>query len=58
MEISAWEPLTLEASKGKPQPIEQRTEKRQTTSRQLVQDARKEGHQKEKERYREVVRLP
>jgi hypothetical protein len=53
--IWAWEPLTTKARKGRPQPIEQRTEKRWTTSGQPVQAASKEGHQKDKERYREVV---
>jgi hypothetical protein len=56
--IWAWEPLTAKARKGRPQPTEQRTEKRWTVSGQPVQAARKEGHWKDKERYREVVRLP
>jgi hypothetical protein len=56
--IWAWEPLTTKARKGWPQPTKQRTEKRWTVSRQPVQAASKEGHQKDKERYREVVRLP
>jgi hypothetical protein len=41
-----------------PQPTEQRTEKRWIVSRQPVQATSKEGHRKDKERYREVVRLP
>jgi hypothetical protein len=58
MAIWAWEPLTKKAGKGWPQPTEQRTEKRWTVSGQLVQATSKEGHRKDKERYREVVRLP
>jgi hypothetical protein len=53
--IWAWEPLTTKSRKGWPQPIEQRTEKIWTVSGQPVQAASKEGHQKDKERYREVV---
>jgi hypothetical protein len=53
--IWAWEPLTTKARKGQPQPTEQRTEKIWIVSGQPVQDARKEGHWKDKERYREVV---
>jgi hypothetical protein len=56
--IWAWEPLTTKARKGWPQPIEQRTEKIWTVSGQPVQATSKEGHQKDKERYREVVQLP
>jgi hypothetical protein len=56
--IWAWEPLTTKARKGRPQPTEQRTEQRWTVSRQPVQAASKEGQRKDKERYREVVRLP
>jgi hypothetical protein len=56
--IWAWEPLTTKARKGWPQPTEQRTEKIWTVSGQPVQAASKEGHRKDKERYREVVRLP
>jgi hypothetical protein len=41
-----------------PQPTEKRTEQRWTISGQLVQATSKEGHHKDKERYREVVRLP
>ena len=58
MTIWAWEPLTTKSRKGWPQPTEQRTEKRWTVLGKLVQAARKEGHQEDKERYREVVRLP
>jgi hypothetical protein len=54
----AWEPLTAKARKGQPQPIEQRTEKIWIVSGQPVQAASKEGHQKDKQGYREVVRLP
>jgi hypothetical protein len=39
--IWAWEPLTTKSRKGWPQPIEQRTEKIWTVSRQPVQAARK-----------------
>jgi hypothetical protein len=53
--IWAWEPLTKKARKGWPQPTEQRIEKIWTVSGQPVQAASKEGHQKDKERYREVV---
>jgi hypothetical protein len=53
--IWAWEPLTTKAKKGHPQPTKQRTEKIWIVSGQLVQAARKEGHRKDKERYREVV---
>jgi hypothetical protein len=53
--IWAWEPLTTKYRKGWPQPKEQRIEKIWTVSRQPVQAARKEGHQKDKERHREVV---
>jgi hypothetical protein len=56
--IWAWEPLTTKARKGWPQPTEQRTEKIWIVSGQPVQAASKEGHWKDKERYREVVRLP
>jgi hypothetical protein len=56
--IWAWEPLTTKARKGRPQPIEQRTEKIWTVSGQPVQATSKEGHHKDKERYWEVVRLP
>jgi hypothetical protein len=56
--IWAWEPLTKKTRKGWPQPIEQRTEKIWTVSGQPVQATSKEGHQKDKEGYREVVRLP
>jgi hypothetical protein len=56
--IWAWEPLTTKARKGQPQPTEQRTEKRWIVSGQPVQATSKEGHQKDKERYWEVVRLP
>jgi hypothetical protein len=56
--IWAWEPLTTKVRKGRPQPIEQRTDQIWIVSGQPVQDARKEGHRKDKERYREVVRLP
>jgi hypothetical protein len=55
MEIWAWEPLTKKSRKGKPQPTEQRTEKIWTVSGQPVQATSKEGHQKDKERYWEVV---
>jgi hypothetical protein len=48
---------SAKAMKGRPQPTEQRTKQRWTVSRQLVQATRK-GHRKDKERYREVVRLP
>jgi hypothetical protein len=57
-EIWAWEPLTTKSRIGRPQPMEQRTEKIWIVSRQPVQDESKEGHQKDKERYQEVVRLP
>jgi hypothetical protein len=50
--IWAWEPLTTKARKGWPQPTEQSIEKRWTVSGQPVQAASKEGHQKDKERYR------
>jgi hypothetical protein len=55
--VTIWvrEPLTTKAKKGHPQPTEQRIEKRCTVSRQPIQATRKEGHKKEKERYREVV---
>jgi hypothetical protein len=53
--IWAWEPLTTKARKGWPQPTKQRIEKIWTVSGQPVQAVRKEGHQKDKERYREVV---
>jgi hypothetical protein len=56
--IWAGEPLTTKASRGQPQPTEQRTEKIWRVSVQPVQAASKEGHRKDKERYREVVRLP
>jgi hypothetical protein len=55
--IWAWEPRTTKARKGQPQPIEQRTEKRWIVSGQPVQSTSKEGHQKDKEIYQEVVRL-
>jgi hypothetical protein len=51
-------PSQQKPGKGRPQPIEQRTEKIWTVSGQPVQAASKEGHRKDKERYREVVRLP
>jgi hypothetical protein len=50
--IWAWEPLTTKARKGRPQPTEQRTEQRWIVSGQPVQAPSKEGHQKDKERYR------
>jgi hypothetical protein len=53
--IWAWEPLTVKSKKWWPQPVEQRTEKIWIASRQPVKAASKEGHQKDKERYREVV---
>ena len=53
--IWAWERLTTKDRKGWPQPTEQRTEKIWIVSVQLVQAASKEGHQKDKERYWEVV---
>jgi hypothetical protein len=56
--IWAWEPLTAKSMKEQPQIVEKRIEKRRTASLQPVQAASKEGHQKDKERYREVVRLP
>jgi hypothetical protein len=56
--IWAGEPHTTKARKGRPQPIEKRKEKRWTVSGQPVQAASKEVHRKDKERYREVVRLP
>jgi hypothetical protein len=55
MTIWAWEPLTKKSTKGQLQPTEQRTEQRWTVSGQPVRAARKGGHQKDKERYREVV---
>jgi hypothetical protein len=55
MAIWAWEPLTTKYRKGKPQPTKQRKEKIWIVSGQLVQATRKEGHQKDKERYQEVV---
>ena len=54
-EIWAWEPLTTKAKKGRPQHVEQRTEKRWIVSGQPVLVVSKEGHQKDKKRYREVV---
>jgi hypothetical protein len=56
--VWVWEPLTVEAGKGKPQPTEQRTEKIWETSGQPVQATSKEGQWEDEERYREVVRLP
>jgi hypothetical protein len=53
--IWAWKPLTTKARKGQPQPNEQSTEKRWKVLGQPVQAANKEGHRKDKERYREVV---
>jgi hypothetical protein len=53
--IWVGEPLTTKSKKGWPQPIEQRIEKIWIVSGQPVQAARKEGHRKDKERYREVV---
>jgi hypothetical protein len=58
MAIWAWEPLIAKDKKGQPQHVEKMIEKIWTTSGQLVQAASKEGHHKDKERYREVVRLP
>jgi hypothetical protein len=43
--------------KGQPQPTEQKTDKIWTVSGQPVQATRKEGHRKDKERYRKVVPL-
>jgi hypothetical protein len=51
-------PSQQKPGKGGPNPQEQRTEKRWTVLGQPVQAASKEGHQKDKERYWEVVRLP
>jgi hypothetical protein len=56
--IWAWEPLTTKARKGRPKPTKQRSNQRWTISGQPVQAASKEGHQKDKEIYWEVVRLP
>ena len=53
--IWVWESLTAKARKGWPQPIEQRTDKRWIVLGQLVQDASKEGHSSDKERYQELV---
>jgi hypothetical protein len=53
--IWAWEPLTTKSRKGHPQPTKQRIEKIWTVSKQPLQAARKEGNQKDKERYQEVV---
>jgi hypothetical protein len=58
MKIWAWEPLKTKSRQGRPQPTELRTEKIWIVLGQPVQFARKEGHQKNKERYREVVQLP
>jgi hypothetical protein len=55
MTIWAWEPLAEKPRKGKPQPTKKRTEKRWIVLGKLVQDANKEGHQKYKEGYQEVV---
>jgi hypothetical protein len=52
MEISVWEPLTSKSRKGRPQPAEQRIEKRQITLGKPVQALSKEGHKKYKEIYR------
>jgi hypothetical protein len=50
--------LAAKTRKGRPQPIEQRTEKIWTVSGQPVQAASKEGHWKDKHGYQEVVKLP
>jgi hypothetical protein len=55
MAIWAWEPLTTKVGKGRPQLTEQRIEKIWIVSGQPIHAASKEGHQKDKERYREVV---
>jgi hypothetical protein len=46
---------TKKSRKGPPQPTEQRTDQRWTLSGKPVQAINKEGHRKDKERYREVV---
>jgi hypothetical protein len=46
-----WELLIAEARKGKPQPIEKRTDKIWSTSGQPVQAASKEGQWEYEERY-------
>jgi hypothetical protein len=58
-DVTIWvgEPLTKKAKKGWPQPTKKRTEKIWTVLGQPIQAASKEGHRKDKERYREVVRL-
>jgi hypothetical protein len=48
-------PLTVEAGKRWPQPIEQRVEKGWTTSGQPVQTTNKEGQWEDKERHWEMV---
>jgi hypothetical protein len=58
VKIWALEPLTKKARKGRPQPTKQRIEKIWIVSGQPIQAVRKEGHQNDKERYQEVVRLP
>jgi hypothetical protein len=58
VKIWAWEPLTTQATKGWPKPTDQRIDKQWTISGKPVQSASNEGHQKYKERYQEVVRLP
>ena len=58
MVVWVWEPLTAEVDQGYPQPTEQRTEKIWIVSGLPVQAASKEGDQKDKERYWEVVQLP
>jgi hypothetical protein len=55
MTIWAWEPLAAKPRKGKPQPTKKRIEKRWTVLGQPVQATSKEGHQKDKEGYQEVV---
>jgi hypothetical protein len=51
----AWETLIETNRKGWFQPIEQRKNKIQNSSKKQVQDIRKEGQCKDKERYRDVV---
>jgi hypothetical protein len=51
-------PAQQNPGKGSPNPQKKRTEKIWKVSGQPIQDASKEGHQKDKERHREVVRIP
>jgi hypothetical protein len=49
--IWAWEPLTEKSRKGQAPTRRKKDKKIWIASGQPVQDARKEGHQKDKERY-------